>query len=222
MQSSSLTICGINSGLSSKQTNHLPSWVPDFATSAVDSITLLCRPILPSPYRACGDVPLVAAWPYDERPDLLVTLSCKIETHWCLSALPPVYRHSTQVIMEWTRMASIGPNYPTGEFTPDVFCRTCVVDAVGPFRQSPMPKIFHERLCRLFEGCFCQYLARESGTNNMAQEIVAKQCANEVLATLISDVRPAREPNEGHPNTESPSGAEAKSRRDSPRRRCSY
>lgn len=193
MQSSALTICGINNGPSSKRTNHhlLPSWVPDFTATALSSATSLCRPGPLNPYNACGNIPLVAAWPYEDRPDLLVTSSCKIETitHVSQRVLSPGENSSPAVIVEWTKMASIiGPHYPTGEFAPDVFCRTCLVDTSGPLRRSPMPESIHLPLCRFFQNCYLNHLFTECEINNRPMESVLPETCNAVLATLIKDV----------------------------------
>ena len=189
IQSSSLTICGINSGPSSKRTEHLPSWVPDFTANSVDSITSLCRPVPPNPYRASGDIPLVAGWPYEERPDILVTSSCKVETitsvsHHFLSEeelLP-------KLVLEWTKIASIVAQYPTGESVSNAFCRTCVAKATGHLRESPMPEPLLSSLYRLFKWCFLQHVASECAVTHTAEDLVIQESDNAIIATFVNGV----------------------------------
>ncbi|KAL4746709.1 hypothetical protein BDW72DRAFT_184331 [Aspergillus terricola var. indicus] len=193
MQSSSLTICGMTSGplIKTGRRDRLPSWVPDFTASATKALLSLCRPAPPNPYHASGDVPLIAAWPYEERPDLLATSSCKVDS------ITRVSQHFLSgrgtlptVIVEWTQMASvIGADYPTGEFAPDAFCRACVAD-IGPLylRQSPMPRAFHISLCRLFANAFNEHVVSECDTSNRTLEDVLQESVNPVIATLMKDV----------------------------------
>lgn len=106
---------------------------------------------------------LIAAWPYEDRPDLLVTSSCKIETIVSVSEhFMDTMATLPDVLLEWTHLASsIGPHYPTGEFITEAFCRTCVADVSGPFRHSPMPRELYIPLCRVFELCFHRHLDAE-------------------------------------------------------------
>ncbi|PLB35400.1 uncharacterized protein BDW47DRAFT_133494 [Aspergillus candidus] len=189
MQSSSLTICGLKDCASPQMQESLPSWVPNFATTTLTSNTSLCRPLPLRPYDACGDTSLVAAWPYEERPDLLVTSSCNIETVVSLSDnLPRGQGALKSIVVEWTKLAStVGREYPTGEFAPDVFVRTCVVDTSGPLRQSPMPRNYHDSLCRLFERCFTHHVVLKCGELNRLDETVLQECTNPLIATLMVD-----------------------------------
>ncbi|PLN77165.1 hypothetical protein BDW42DRAFT_188215 [Aspergillus taichungensis] len=189
MQSSSLTICGLKDCASSQMQESLPSWVPNFATTALNPTTSLCRPVPLRPYNACGDTSLVVAWPYEERQDLLVTSSCNIETIVSVSNDLPWGREAlTSIALEWTKLAStVGRQYPTGEFAPDAFVRTCVVDTSGSLRQSPMPRDYHVSLCRLFERCYDHHISLKCGGLDTIDEIIFKECTNPLIATLIVD-----------------------------------
>ncbi|KAL4767184.1 hypothetical protein BDW60DRAFT_200568 [Aspergillus nidulans var. acristatus] len=193
MQSSSLTICGMNSGPLNKNGRRqgLPSWVPDFTASASKAILALCRPVPPNPYHACGDVPLIAAWPYEERPDILASSSCRVDSITRVSQQYLSGRETLpSVIVEWMQMASIiGADYPTGEFAPDAFCRACVADIGSLYlRQSPMPRAFYISLCRLFANAFGEYVASECERSNRALEDVLQENVNPIIATLMKDV----------------------------------
>ncbi|PKY00985.1 hypothetical protein P168DRAFT_57202 [Aspergillus campestris IBT 28561] len=196
MQSSSLTICGLKDCASPQLQESLPSWVPNFATTALTSTTSLCRPVPLRPYNACGDTSLVAAWPYEERQDLLVTSSCNIQTVVSVSDDVPWGQEAlTGIVLEWTKLAStVGRQYPTGEFAPDVFVRTCVVDTSGPLRQSPMPRDYHDSLCRLFERCYTHYVALKCGGLDTPDDTVLQECTNPLIATLIVDAYQTESP----------------------------
>lgn len=189
MQSSSLTICGLKDCASSPMQESLPSWVPDFTTTALTSTTSLCRPVPLRPYNACGDTSLVAAWPYEERQDLLVISSCNIENVVSVSEyLPWGERALENIVMKWTKLAStVGRQYPTGEFAPDAFVRTCVVDTSGSLRQSPMPREYHASLCRLFERCYSHHLSLKCAGLDTPDETILRDCTNPLIATLIVD-----------------------------------
>ncbi|KAJ5737755.1 uncharacterized protein N7483_002880 [Penicillium malachiteum] len=190
LESSSFAICGINNGPSSRSIDELPSWVPDLTAKGIDHLTSFCRPHPSSPYSACGDIPIITAWPYEEHPDLLVTSSCKIET------IASVSEHFfedmesfSNLIMEWSSMASrIGPRYPTGEFTPDAFRRTCVADVTGPYRYGPMPERLNIPFIKLIERFFYHHISVEVDRGEKTLDDILSESWNPVITDLMTDL----------------------------------
>lgn len=186
-RSSSLDICGLNYSLSSKKIESLPSWVPDYTASTMSCSTSFSRPIPENPYQACGDAPLVSSWPFKDRNDLLVTSSIKVST------VADVSQHVLSdegsvgaVVSEWTRMASLGPEYPTGEFAPDAFWRTVVADNSGPWRQIPAPDSYNAALGAFFGQHFIHHLMSQNKPETV-DEIDLAAAGNAIIATLMED-----------------------------------
>lgn len=178
----SFNICGLNGSFSSKTITGLPSWVPDYTSSFTSIATSFSRPDPPSPYSASGDSEPVAIWPYENQEHILMASSYKAGTivmiaqHTILENVP-----LAPLISEWTSLASrCGPDYVTGEFTPDVFWRTCVADTTLRWRQSPAPLSYHQSLAAFFFG----HVIRDVDIENDAE---GSNWKNPVFATLAID-----------------------------------
>lgn len=152
MRSNSLNICGMTSSMPSKCTDNLPSWVPDYASNAESVATSLSRPEPTNPYKACGDVAILAEWPYENRKDLLVASACKADVATAVSerALRPMEPAVGSLTEDWAALADQcydeSGRYQNGEFGPGAFCRTLTGDCDGPCRQYPAPASFYSSL----------------------------------------------------------------------------
>ena len=178
---SSFNICGMKGNLSSKSITGLPSWVPDYSSSSTSLATSFSRPDPPSPYSASGDSEIVAVWPYENQRHILVASSYKADTIVMVAQETVLERGSlAPVISEWTSLASRGPCYVTGEFTPDVFWRTCVADTTLRWRQSPAPLSYHQSLAAFF----LEHAMRDEG---FLKDPEGSQLMNAVWATLAKD-----------------------------------
>ncbi|KAL9116979.1 MAG: hypothetical protein Q9187_006489 [Circinaria calcarea] len=180
MGDSSFDICGINGSFSSKTITGLPSWVPDYTSSSTSVATSFSRPDPPSPYSASIDSESFAIWPYENQRNILVASSQKADT--IVTIAQKTISNSdllATLISEWTSLISRGPDYVTGEFTPDVFWRTCVADTTLRWRRSPAPLSYHQSLAAFF----LEHVSRYEEFSNDPQ---GSQW-NPVLATLVND-----------------------------------
>lgn len=181
LQSSSLSICGLNDTVSSKKIEGLPTWVPDFSSTTISAQLSYNRPRHPQPYNASADVPFTAMWPYEDRPDLLVTSSCKIET------VTAVSEHALDdpkllplIVAEWSKMASRNPYYPTGEFAADVFITTCIAN--GGSSVNPSTPLYQSTSLMLGR-FFLQHLHALQGENGPAP----LQAINPIISTIMKE-----------------------------------
>lgn len=193
LESGSLNICGMHTSISDKVIEGLPSWVPDYSSSLHSCATSFCRPESRSAYCASGDSDCLAVWSNEQRPNLLATSSCRVET------IAEVARQSLSedsplgaLIEEWTKMASKERDYVTGEFTADAFWRTCVGDGTLRLRKSPAPDSYHAPLA-IFFGCqFLQHAGlgeSRDGSEVTDADVMSAlgEHTNTLIATLMAD-----------------------------------
>ena len=193
LDSGSLNICGMQTSISDKATEGLPSWVPDYSSSLRSCATSFSRPKPGNSYCASGSSDLLAVWPDEQRPNLLATSSCRIDT------IAEVARHSLSedsplgaLIEEWTEMASQNRDYVTGEFAADAFWRTCVGDNTLRFRQAPALDSYHAPLAIFFGRHFIQHIrlgdsGGESEETDAIDISALDQHTNKLIATLMAD-----------------------------------
>ena len=193
LESGTLSICGMHSSISDKMVKGLPSWVPDYSSTALSCATSFSRPEPRSPYSASGTSELMAVWPDEQRPNLLATSSCKVDS------IAKVAQHSLSedpqlgaLIKEWTQMASQGSDYVTGEHVADAFWRTCVGDNTLSFRQSPAPESYHISLAIFFGSHFLEHvgpqeMSDESEEMETGVMLALQEHSNKLIGTLMAD-----------------------------------
>ncbi len=193
LESKTLNICGMHTSVSDKVIEGLPSWVPDYSSSLLSCATAFSRSLPNNPYCASGTSDSLAVWSDEQRPGLLATSSCKVEK--IAEVAQRRLSHDSPLgalIEEWTRMASKGPNYVTGEFAADAFWRTCVGDNTLPLRQTPAPESYHTTLAIYFGNHFLQHVRPEessSGDEVMEAEFFSalNELSNKLIGTLMTD-----------------------------------
>ena len=113
------------------------------------------------------------------------------------------------LIEEWTKLASHGPEYLTGEFTPDAFWRKCVEDSTLRWGQTPASLSYYHTLSVFFGQQFLHHLVskyrlEDSQMREHFESSGAPAWINSVIATLMKDADAAK-PNwlsEGLRNTD--------------------
>ena len=196
VETNSLDICGMNTSLSTKAITGLPSWVPDYTSNVTCSASALSRPDPLNPYSASGDSKSITIWPYEHQENILIASTFKVGT------IAIVAHHTIPedgllgpLISEWTRLATqCGSDYITGEFTPDVFWRTCVADATPKWRQSPAPPSYHRQLAKMFFGHVIHHFTSDLALTDECQQKRPhlfqeriQSVANPILGTLAND-----------------------------------
>ena len=179
----SFALCGINTTISRKTLPDLPSWVPDLGLTNHTCQFALSRPDPPPPYKAAGNSEILAVFPYDSHPNLLVTSSAKIGTIMHLSKRKfSNTDHESQgpKLGEWASLCAkyCGQAYRIGEFSPDAFWRTLVADSTTTWRSSPAPDSYHIPLARFISNMVIQYL----------NEKYSKAILSEMMATGSGEV----------------------------------